>query len=118
VLLTNVPKCTSISNGLELLGKIGCTHKWQNNNLTIDPTQLRKDNFCFEADSFYHTSGSILLVTLLSELYGTVTIKNASGYTDTGEDPLDRTLEKHYNFIKQYGYKITEENNSVIYEKN
>lgn len=117
VLLTNIPKCTSINTGLNLLEQIGCTHEWQGNDLTIDSTSLKTGPFLFDANTFFHTSGAVLLSTILCELYGEVTIENTNGYSDTGGDPLERTLEKHHNFIKQYGYKIIDNGTSIKYIK-
>ena len=117
VLLTNIPKCTSINTGLKLLEQIGCTHEWQGNDLTIDPTSLKTGPFHFDANTFFHTSGAVLLSTILCELYGEVTVENTKGYVDTGGDPLERTLEKHHNFIKQYGYQIIDNGTSIKYIK-
>lgn len=104
--LKNVPKIGDVMTFLEIMEELGASYSFEWNTLTLDTSNLDKDNLNLE--KIKKIRASILLLSPLLFFFGNISIPFPGGCS-IGARPIDN----HLNGLKAIGYDYTFENNHI-----
>lgn len=109
----NIPKITSVENLLQINSLFSVKSSWHDNCLDIDSSNLTLKSE-IPAKLFYHTSGAVQLIPVLTNLSGECIIEG-NNRDDPGGDQIGRTMDNYHSLLNKIGITFEHKNNRCIY---
>lgn len=114
--ITNVPEISSVTNHLKLLESQGAKTTFDNHQFTVDTTAVTKP-VRISKDLFFHTSGAIYAVPILTGRFGFCEVEFDFSRSDTGGDQIGRSFDRTIELYKQCGISTEKKQYGYFFQK-